>query len=59
MPKIEGLMALLADFDIIAKAGPAASKSPAVTPLGEWVASLLARRCAQFRSTRGCRPKTS
>jgi hypothetical protein len=42
MPKIEGLMALLADFGIIAKAGPAASKAPAVTPLGEWVASLLA-----------------
>ena len=32
-------MALLADFGIIAKAGPAASKAPAVTPLGEWVAS--------------------
>jgi Plasmid pRiA4b ORF-3-like protein len=42
MPKIEGLMALLADFGIIAKAGSAASKAPAVTPLGEWVASLLA-----------------
>jgi hypothetical protein len=42
MPKIEGLTALLADFGIIAKAGPAASKAPAVTPLGEWVASLLA-----------------
>ena len=42
MPKIEGLMALLADFGIIAKAGPAASKAPAVTPLGEWVASCLA-----------------
>ena len=42
MPKIEGLMALLADFGIIAKARPAASKAPAVTPLGEWVASRLA-----------------
>jgi hypothetical protein len=42
MPKIEGLLALLADFGIIAKAGPAASQAPAVTPLGEWVASLLA-----------------
>ena len=42
MPRIEGLTALLADFGIIAKAGPAASKAPAVTPLGEWVASCLA-----------------
>jgi hypothetical protein len=42
MPKIEGLKALLADFGIIAKAGPAASKAPAVTPLGEWVARRLA-----------------
>ena len=45
MPKIEGLMALLSDFGIIAKAGPAASKAPAVTPLGEWVASCLAEVC--------------
>ena len=42
MPRIEGLTALLADFGIIAKARPAASKAPAVTPLGEWVASRLA-----------------
>ena len=42
MPKIEGLTALLADFGMIAKAGPAASKAPAVTPLGEWAASRLA-----------------
>ncbi len=42
MPRIEGLMALLADFGIIAKARPAASRAPAVTPLGEWVASCLA-----------------
>ena len=39
MPRIEGLTALLADFGFIAKAGPAASKAPAVTPLGEWAAS--------------------
>ena len=45
MPKIEGLMALLADFGMIAKARPAASKAPAVTPLGEWVASLLTEVC--------------
>lgn len=43
MPRIEGLMALLADFGMIAKAGPAASKAPAVTPLGEWVTSCLAK----------------
>ena len=42
MPRIEGLTALLADFGIIAKARPTASKAPAVTPLGEWVASRLA-----------------
>jgi hypothetical protein len=42
MPRIEGLMTLLADFGMIAKAGPAASKAPAVTPLGEWAASRLA-----------------
>jgi hypothetical protein len=42
MPKIEGLTALLADFGMIAKAGPAASKAPAVTPLGEWAASCMA-----------------
>jgi hypothetical protein len=41
-PRIEGLTALLADFGMIAKARPAASKAPAVTPLGEWVASRLA-----------------
>lgn len=41
MPRIEGLTALLADFGIIAKAGRTASKAPAVTPLGEWVASRL------------------
>jgi hypothetical protein len=41
MPRIEGLMALLADFGMIAKARPTASKAPAVTPLGEWVASRL------------------
>ena len=44
MPKIEGLMALLADFGIITMAGPAASKAPAVTPLGEWAASRLAEK---------------
>ena len=42
MPRIEGLTALLADFGIIAKARPTASQAPAVTPLGEWVASCLA-----------------
>jgi hypothetical protein len=42
MPRIEGLTALLADFGIIAKARPVASKAPAVTPLGEWAASRLA-----------------
>jgi len=42
MPRIEGLTALLADFGMIAKARPAASKAPAVTPLGEWAASRLA-----------------
>ena len=42
MPRIEGLTALLADFGMIATARPAASKAPAVTPLGEWAASLLA-----------------
>jgi hypothetical protein len=41
MPKIEGLTALLADFGMITKARPAASKAPAVTPLGEWAASRL------------------
>ncbi len=45
VPKIEGLTALLADFGMIAKAGPAASRAPAVTPLGEWVASCLAEVC--------------
>lgn len=45
MPKIEELMALLADFGMIAKTRPAASKAPAVTPLGEWVASRLAEVC--------------
>jgi hypothetical protein len=40
-PTIEGLTAPLADFGMIAKAKPAASKAPAVTPLGEWAASLL------------------
>ncbi|HEY6313709.1 MAG TPA: plasmid pRiA4b ORF-3 family protein [Streptosporangiaceae bacterium] len=45
MPRIEGLMALLADFGMIAKARPTASKAPAVTPLGEWVASRLAQVC--------------
>jgi hypothetical protein len=45
MPRIEGLTALLADFGLIAKARPAASKAPAVTPLGEWVASRLAEVC--------------
>jgi hypothetical protein len=42
MPRIEGLTALLADFGMIAKARPTASKAPAVTPLGEWAASRLA-----------------
>jgi len=42
MPRIEGLTALLADFGMIATARPAASKAPAVTPLGEWAASRLA-----------------
>jgi len=42
MPRIEGLTALLADFGMIAKARSAASKAPAVTPLGEWAASRLA-----------------
>ena len=42
VPRIEGLTALLADFGMIAMARPAASKAPAVTPLGEWVAGLLA-----------------
>jgi hypothetical protein len=42
IPGIEGLMALLADFGMIAVARPAASKAPAVTPLGEWAASRLA-----------------
>jgi len=41
-PKIEGLTLLLADFGMIAEAKPAASKAPAVTPLGEWMASGLA-----------------
>ena len=41
IPKIEGLTALLADFGMITKTKPAASKPPAVTPLGEWVAGLL------------------
>ena len=45
VPRIEGLTALLADFGIIAKARPTASKAPAVTPLGEWVASCLAEVC--------------
>ena len=45
MPRIEGLTALLTDFGMIAKARPAASKAPAVTPLGEWVASRLAEVC--------------
>jgi pRiA4b ORF-3-like protein len=45
MPRIEGLTALLADFGIIAKARPTASKAPAVTPLGEWAASCLAEVC--------------
>ena len=45
LPRIEGLMALLADFGMVTKAGPAASKAPAVTPLGEWAASLLAEVC--------------
>jgi hypothetical protein len=45
MPGIEGLTALLADFGIIAKARPTESKAPAVTPLGEWVTSLLAEVC--------------
>ena len=44
-PGIEALTALLADFGIIAKARPAASNAPAVTPLGEWVASRLAEVC--------------
>ena len=42
MLRIVGLMALLADFGIIAKARPTASKAPAVSPLGEWAASRLA-----------------
>ena len=42
IPRIEGLTALLADFGMIAKARPAASKAPAVTPLGQLAASLLA-----------------
>jgi hypothetical protein len=45
MPRIEGLTALLADFGMITKTKPAASKPPAVTPLGEWVASRLAEVC--------------
>ncbi len=45
VPRIEGLTALLADFGMIAKARPAASKAPAVTPLGDWAASLLAEVC--------------
>ena len=44
-PRIEALTALLADFCMIAKARPTASKAPAVTPLGEWVASRLAEVC--------------
>ena len=44
-PRIEGLMALLADFGIIAKVRPTASKAPAVAPLGEWAASRLAEMC--------------
>ena len=43
MPRIEGLTALLADFSIITMARPTASKAPAVTPLGEWAASRLAK----------------
>jgi len=42
MPGVEGLMALPADSGMIAVARPAASKAPAVTPLGEWAASRLA-----------------
>lgn len=42
VPKIEGLTALLADFGMIVRAMPAASKAPLVTPLGEWVTSRLA-----------------
>ena len=45
MPRIDGLMALLADFGLVAQARPTASKAPAVTPLGEWVASRLAEVC--------------
>ena len=45
MPRIEWLTALLADFGMIAKARPAASEAPAVTPLGEWAASRLTQVC--------------
>jgi hypothetical protein len=45
MPRIEGLTALLADFGMIVKARPAASKAPAVMPLGERAAIRLAEVC--------------